>query len=219
MRAKNRIYERRLKLSLIPPSVFLISLWLIYLFNCFFNLHIEKFGIFPRTLKGVLGILLSPLLHINIDHILSNSAALFILVWATVYFYRDLSYKIIFLSCLINNIAIWLFAEQAWHIGASGLIYSLVTFLFFSGLLRDYAKLISISFIVIFLYGGLFWGIFPIDSTISWESHLFGAATGIILAFTYKDQGPKKEERIWLDDNNIPEEIWNNIDDEDYNKE
>lgn len=206
------IQNKRLRISLIPPFIFLAILWLIYIFNLFFDLHIEKLGIYPRTIKGLIGIITSPFIHINIDHILSNSIPIFILIWTLLYFYRDLSYKIIFLSCIINNTSIWLLAEQAWHIGISGLIYSLVTFIFFSGLLRDYIKLIAISFVVIFLYGGLFWGIFPTDRSISWESHLFGAATGIILAIMYRKQGPRKTERIWIDDEQIPEDVWNSVD-------
>jgi len=107
--------------------------------------------------------------------------------------------KIIVFIWLISGLCVWIVGRSYAHIGASGLIYGNASFLFFSGIFRNNIKLLAISLLTVFLYGGMVWGVFPIDNTISWESHLFGALTGLVLAYVYIHEGPKKEE-VTLDD-------------------
>ncbi|WP_282013806.1 rhomboid family intramembrane serine protease [Marinifilum flexuosum] len=158
----------------------------------------------------MLGIITSPLIHGDFQHLMANSVPFLVLSWGIFYFYRPLSYRIFILCYLTTNILVWIGAREAYHIGASGLVYSFATFLFFSGIFRNYYRLIAISFVVVFLYGGLFWGIFPILKDFSWEGHLFGAISGLTYALAYRNEGPQKPQVIIPeDDNSIPEEIWN----------
>jgi membrane associated rhomboid family serine protease len=93
----------------------------------------------------------------------------------------------------MSGLWLWAIGRPSFHIGASGLLYALASFLFFSGFIRKHTKLMSISMFVVFLYGGMVWGIFPMKKHISWEGHLAGALAGLILAYWFKDNGPPKQ--------------------------
>ena len=207
----NKDFERlKLKHSLIFPVSFLVLIWAIKIFEWGLGLDFTQLGVFPLHAKGLLGILTSPLIHGDFSHLMANSVPFLVLGWGIFYFYRPLSYRIFILCYFTTNILVWLGAREAYHIGASGLVYAFASFLFFSGILRNYYRLIAISLVVVFLYGGLFWGIFPILKDISWEGHLFGAISGLTYAIAYRDKGPQKPKAIVPeDDDSIPEEIWN----------
>ncbi len=186
--------------SLIFPVSFLSLLWIIEIIQYIFHLNFAFLGIYPLRLKGLIGIITSPLIHENFSHLFSNSIPLLILGTTLFYFYQGISYKIFFYIYLLTGIWVWLGAREAYHIGASGLIYGLASFLFFSGIIRKDFRLLSISLIVAFLYGSAIWGMFPgffPKKNISWESHLFGAIAGIVLAFYYKNNGPKPKKYSW----------------------
>ena len=176
--------------SLILPVGFVFLLWVIKISEIIFNLDLIGFGILPGNVKGIPGILLAPLIHANIKHLFSNSLPILFLGTGIIYFYRKSSYKVILIIYLGTGILDWLFARKAYHIGASGIIYGFVTFLFFSGIIRRDTRAIALALLVTFLYGSLIWGILPIDSGISWESHLFGSIMGISCAFLYKSSDP-----------------------------
>ena len=176
--------------SLILPVGFVFLLWVIKISEIIFNLDLIGFGILPGNVKGIPGILLAPLIHANIKHLFSNSLPILFLGTGIIYFYRKSSYKVILIIYLGTGILDWLFARKAYHIGASGIIYGFVTFLFFSGIIRRDTRAIALALLVTFLYGSLIWGILPIDSGISWESHLFGSIMGIFCAFLYKSSDP-----------------------------
>ena len=129
----------------------------------------------------------------------------FLLSLAIFYFYRDIAYKIWFLIYLIGGILLWSVGRQAYHIGASGLIYGLAAFLFLSGLIRRVRSLIAISLLVVFWYGSMVWGLLPIDFEVSFEAHITAAVSGIILAVIYRDQGPEPEKSS-LDEEEEPSE-------------
>ena len=211
IKSYNKDFERlKLKHSLIFPVSFLILIWAIKIFEWGLGLDFTQLGVFPLHAKGLLGIITSPLIHSDFGHLMANSVPFLVLGWGIFYFYRPLSYRIFILCYFSTNILVWLGAREAYHIGASGLVYAFASFLFFSGILRNYYRLIAISLIVVFLYGGLFWGIFPIMKDVSWEGHLFGAISGLTYAIAYRDQGPQKPKSIIPeDDDSIPEEIWN----------
>jgi membrane associated rhomboid family serine protease len=188
--------------SLILPVGFIFLLWLIKITEIIFNLDLIGFGILPGNVKGIPGILLAPLIHANIKHLFSNSLPILFLGTGIIYFYRKSSYKVILIIYLGTGILDWLFARKAYHIGASGIIYGFVTFLFFSGIIRRDTRAIALALLVTFLYGSLIWGILPIDSGISWESHLFGSIVGIFCAFLYKSSDPAiKYDWEYEDDN------------------
>jgi len=171
------------------PLVLVFLLWGIHFLNLEFpELHFSSYGIFPRTLEGAKGILLSPFIHDTSDfsHILGNSVPLFVLSWLFL-----LSYKKYFLPSavfiwLFSGICVWLAGRESYHIGASGVIYGFAYFLFFSGVFSKNKRQIATSLIIAFSYGSMAWGIFPIEERISWEGHLFGAISGIIMAVYFR---------------------------------
>ncbi|MUP16767.1 rhomboid family intramembrane serine protease [Ancylomarina euxinus] len=171
----NKLQEIRSKQSLIFPVAFVSLIWLIKTLEWGLDLDFYQLGIFPLQSKGLLGIITSPLIHSDFEHLIANTIPIFALSWGIFYFYRPLAFRIVLYCLFTTNILLWLGGREAWHIGASGLVYAFASFLFFSGLFRNYYKLIAISFVVAFLYGGLFWGIFPVLKDVSWEGH--GLAT------------------------------------------
>ncbi|MRT93263.1 rhomboid family intramembrane serine protease [Ancylomarina sp. 16SWW S1-10-2] len=185
-------------------------MWGVKLFEWGLDINLHQGGVFPLQIKGLLGIITSPFIHSDFEHLIANTIPIFALSWGIFYFYRQLAFQIVLYCLFTTNILLWLGGREAWHIGASGLVYAFASFLFFSGLFRNYYKLIAISFVVAFLYGGLFWGVFPVVKYVSWEGHLFGACSGLIYAIAFRKEGPQKPQVIWEeDDDEIPEEIWN----------
>jgi len=204
------------KYSLLIPVAIVIVFWLVKIIENLYNLDLTTFGILPLHIEGLPGILLSPFIHSNYDHLLSNSIPFLILTFALLYFYRALAYRIFFLIYILSGMCVWLGGRESWHIGASGIVYGLASFLFFSGVFRKDANLLTIGIIVVFLYGSMFWGIFPIKPEISWESHLWGTASGLLLAFYYRFQGPARPVASW---ENEPEDDDEESSEEEFNED
>ena len=179
------------------PLLFVLILWVIRLVEVQFDLDFAKYGILPRTVSGLKGILLSPFIHGDWKHLFNNSVPLIILGWAMFYFYRSLALKVILWSFVLSGFYTWISARYAHHIGASGLVYALFGFLMISGFLRKYIPLVAVSFLVAFLYGSLVWGILPWDKSISWEGHFWGLLVGLVLAIIYRKQGPQRKVFVW----------------------
>lgn len=179
------------------PLLFTALIWLVELGAQISGVRMISLGILPRTNEGLIGILTSPFIHGDLDHILSNTAPLLIVGTGMIYFYKELAYHVIALIWLMTGAWVWMFARPEWHIGASGLIYGFVCFLFFSGIFRKDTRLMAISLLVTFLYGSLVWGILPINQLISWESHLLGSFAGIFSAFYFRKEGPEKPKAQW----------------------
>ena len=196
------------------PLLFTLILWLVKGIELFFDISFANYGLVPLDLTGLRGILLMPFIHANIEHLFNNSIPLFLLSWALFYFYKSIAFKVFFLSYFIHGFWLWFFGRESYHIGASGLVYSLSAFLFVSGLIRKNTHLLSISLLVAFLYGSMVWGIFPLEENISWEAHLTGMVAGIILAFYYKDFGPPANIGQWKTD--IPDDEDNTSDTGEY---
>jgi len=147
-----------------------------------------KLGIFPRTLKGSIGIITSPLIHADVFHLLSNSIPFISFTLLLFYFYRKIAWEAFIWIYLTTGFWVWAFAREAYHIGASGVIYGLAAFLLIGGFISKNIQLLAISFIVILLYGGMFFGISPgtVSANVSWESHLLGVISGILIAFYFR---------------------------------
>lgn len=177
--------------SLILPVCFIIVIWSVKIIETSFDTSFYFLGIYPLKMNGLQGVIFSPLIHGDWKHLLNNSVPFLILCTATIYFYRPLGYKVFFLTWLMTGLWVWFGARQAWHIGASGIVYGLAAFLFFSGSIRRVPGLAAISLIVIFLYGSMIWGIFPFIPDISWEAHLSGGIAGFILAVVFRKDGPQ----------------------------
>ena len=168
-------------------------MWMVHLISLSLNLDLSRMGILPRDMIGILGIISGPVVHANFSHLLSNTMPLLILGWTIFFFYSKVSYKSFIVIYVLTGLFVWLFARQVYHIGASGIVYGFVSFLFFSGIFRRDNKSIAIALIVTFLYGGIVWGVLPGQKGISWESHLFGGIAGIITAFIFRKIDPPKK--------------------------
>lgn len=171
-------------------------------------------AIIPLHPDGLKGIFLSPFLHGNLEHLFGNTVPIFVLIFLLYQFYPSIAQKVFFLGWFSTSFLVWLLPPvdiftgnftTVCIIGASGIVYTLAFFLFFSGVFRWHTKLLTVSMLVALYYGGLIWGVLPEElfstmaepSRISWQSHLAGAVTGVIIAFIFRKQGEKKNKFIW----------------------
>ena len=192
MEEKHRVLK-----SLFFPVTFLVLIWFMKFFETAMEINFIHAGVMPRKLSGLKGILFSPLIHSDWKHLFDNSVPVFLLSFALFYFYRGISYTIFFFIYFFGGVVLWFIGRDAYHIGASGIIYGLAAFLFLSGVIRKVRHLMAISLLVVFLYGSLIWGLLPFDYEVSWEGHLGGLIAGIGLALLYRDRGPEPEKPSW----------------------
>ena len=200
--------------SVIYPFIMLLAMW------AFFFLQIHGFfsgcwgAIIPLVPAGLKGVIFSPLLHGSFEHLLGNTVPIGVLMFLLFQFYPQIASRVFFLGWVLTGFLVWLLPPfdifsgeyvQTCIIGASGVVYVLAFFLFFSGVFRWNMKLLTISMVVALYYGSLIWGVFPEElfgnlkerSNISWQSHLSGAVIGTIMAFMFKNSGEKKKKFIW----------------------
>lgn len=192
--------KRNILKSLTPPALFIALLWLIKLGEILTHTDLHFLGVYPLKVQGLPGIFTAPLIHGDIKHLSANSVPLFVLGASLFYFYKELSIKTTVLIYLLSGACVWLGGRASWHIGASGVVYGLAGFLFFSGIFRRDNRLLAITMLVTFLYGSLVWGVFPDffpEENISYESHFWGLVTGSILAFYFRKDGPKRKKYQW----------------------
>lgn len=171
--------------SVVVPLRLVFLMWLFFFVEYNFGYPLSAFGIHPRSLLGLIGIFFAPMLHGNLGHLISNTFPLVFLGGVLFYFYPRIAVNVFFRAYVWTNILVWLFARNANHIGASGLVYGIAFFLIFFGLLRRDFLSLAISIVTILLYGGVFYGVLPSDPAISWESHFGGALVGITSAVTF----------------------------------
>ena len=203
-------FRKKLFLSMLIPGVFVFLMWMVKVIEVLFDLDLSNFGIYPLSLEGLPGIIFSPFIHADFGHLFNNSLPLFFLGTALFYFYSDIAVKVSLWTYFITGVLVWLAGRSAWHIGASGLIYGLASFLFFSGIIRKYFRLVALSLLIVFLYGSMVWGIFPnIYKEVSWESHMLGFISGIILSVAYRKEGPQQPVYEWLDEEGEDEGVKN----------
>ncbi|WP_372948640.1 rhomboid family intramembrane serine protease [Mariniphaga sp.] len=183
--------------SLVLPAAFVFVFWMVEIIEVTTSFSFVKLGVYPLHLKGLPGILFSPFIHSGFNHLMSNSIPFFILMFMLIYYYRRISYQIFFLLYFLSGITVWFAGREAWHIGASGVVYAMAAFHFVSGVIRNDVRLLTFSVVVVFLYGGLIWGVFPIDPKVSWEGHLWGAVSGVVLAFYYRKYIIRRDKFDW----------------------
>ncbi len=190
--------------SLLFPLIFVGLIWMVYALDMVFSLDLNRYGLIPLKPAGLVGIFTAPFLHGDLSHLFANTFPLLLLGAMLFYFYTDIAWPILLLIYLLSGIWVWFFARgDAIHIGASGIIYGLASFLFFSGIIRRETGLMVSTLLVAFLYGGLIWGIFPHffpHRNISWESHFMGLLAGLVLAFYYRGAGPQRKRYDWEDE-------------------
>jgi len=193
-----KVEQKRIFYAFFFPALFIILLWLILGVEKVWGADWSDLGIYPRRINGLWGIATSPLIHAGARHLFSNSIPLLVLSWCLFYFYKDLGYGVFPVLWCFSGLFTWVLGRDSWHIGASGLIYSLAFFLFLSGILRRHIPLMAVSLVVVFLYGSMVWNMFPIaeivDPSVSWEAHLSGAISGLLCAYIFRRQGPQKPE-------------------------
>ncbi len=186
---------------LLVPIIAVLTIWVVFLIELQFKVNFNDFGIYPRTLNGLKGILLSPFIHGSLQHLYSNTLPLAILSAALVYFYQPVAFKVLFYGTLLSGLITWVIGRPSYHIGVSGVIYLLASFIFFKGVFAKHYRLIALSLFVVFVYGSMLWYILPIKDGISWEGHLGGFLTGLFFAIFLKANIPKPKKYAWEEDN------------------
>ncbi|MES2617082.1 MAG: rhomboid family intramembrane serine protease [Bacteroidota bacterium] len=182
------------------PAYYIVAMWIAFFLQDRLGL-VQMLALYPKDYTHLLGIITTPFLHQNLSHITSNTLPLAVCLFCLFYFYRDISVRVLIICHLATGVLIWLFARPAFHIGASGVVYALVLFLLTSGFIRQNRQLKILALVVLSIQTGLIWGIVPQDGEISWESHLFGAIIGALVAFMYKNKGPLPDSKInWKDE-------------------
>ena len=220
--------ENQLKLSksiFLIPTLYVVSIWFIYFIEIKYNFNFNKYGVFPRTLQGFRGVFFTHFIHSNTSHLFNNSVPLFVLLSSLFYFYKDIAYKILLLGGFFTGFLTWVIARESYHIGASGIVYLLFSFVFFSGIIRKHYRLVTLSLIVVFLYGSMIWYVFPIKEGMSWEGHLSGFITGLLFAILFRKKGIIKKDYKFIETefdllfdengNYAPPEIINELEDKD----
>ncbi|NHF58251.1 rhomboid family intramembrane serine protease [Flavobacteriaceae bacterium TP-CH-4] len=182
---------------LIAPLVAVLLIWTVFWLELRLQTNFNDYGIFPKTLSGLRGIVLSPLIHGSVEHLYNNTIPLAVLMAALFYFYRNNAFKVLVTGILLSGFITWAIGRPSYHIGASGVIYFLVSFIFFKGIVTKYYRLIALSLVVVFIYGSMLWYIFPVKDGISWEGHLGGFMTGLLLAFLVRSKMPSPKKYDW----------------------
>lgn len=179
------------------PVIAIFIMWSVYYIEIAFGFNFNKFGIYPASIVGLRGIIFSPFIHSDTSHLFNNTVPLFVMLSSLYYFYWKIANRVLFIGLILTGVFTWILGRPSYHIGASGIVYLLVSFIFFSGLIRKYYRLIALSLVVVFLYGSLVWYIFPTEDRISWEGHLSGFIVGLVFAFIFRKQGPQPEHFIF----------------------
>ncbi|QLG46074.1 rhomboid family intramembrane serine protease [Costertonia aggregata] len=181
---------------IVPMSVVLL-IWVVFWIEVTFKLNLNHFGVYPRSLSGIKGVFLSPFIHASLEHLYNNTIPIAILTASLVYFYKKDWIKVLTMGIVFSGFLTWSIARPSYHIGISGLIYVLVSFIFFKGIFTKYYRLVALSLFVVFIYGSLLWYIFPVKGNISWEGHLSGFITGLLLAVFIKSKIPDIKKYAW----------------------
>ena len=163
-------------------------LWVVYFIGLFFPFDLRGYGIAPRNVHGLYGLVFSPFLHSGMSHLLSNSLALAPLLTVSLMFSRKLTLKIVILTAVIGGGLVWLFADgNTVHIGASGIIFGLIGSLLAIGLFRRELLALAVSVIVLFYYGWSLVSLFVVLPGVSWSGHFFGFTSGVLAAWLTRE--------------------------------
>ena len=199
--------KKSFALALKVAGGFVLLLWGVFLLDWLLGLELTRFGVRPGRPEGIIGVFAAPLLHGGFSHLGSNSVPLFVLLAGALFVYPSAAVRALPVLYVVSGLLVWVFARPSNHIGASGLLYGLLLFVFVSGVLRRDARSIALSMLVYFLYGSMVWGVLPIKEGVSWEYHLSGAVVGIVCALVWRrfDIPPRKRYE-WEDEEDEDEE-------------
>jgi len=171
--------------SFLPGILFVALLWLISLLSYLTDANLVWLGVLPRSFFGLIGVLTAPLIHDGLVHLLSNSFPLVLLSGFILYMHRPVAVRVLLLIYVLSGLLTWFIGRQNYHVGASGVVYGMAGYLLFNGFLRRNRGAMAVSLAVLFLYSGLFYGLFPTEERISWEGHIAGILSGLIAAILY----------------------------------
>ncbi len=186
-----------MKRSVVIALLFTSLLWDIKLIEMMFGFDWSSLGVYPRRITGLFGIIFSPLLHSSFEHLMANTPAVIVLLTVILYGYAKSARWALPVIYFGSGLLVWLFARDSYHIGASGMTFGLMFFIFVIGILRRDRQSIGWSLIVFFLYGGMLGGLLPADVSISYESHIAGACLGVVLAFMLKNRDPELPRKLY----------------------
>ncbi len=205
-----KIDSNRLEYAIKIPLIFLIIIWGVKVFEILTQTSLAQWGVLPRDFEGLRGVFFMPFIHGDVMHAAHNSIPLFVLSAMLVYFYRKTSWFILEVGTLLTGVLTWLIANKAYHIGASGVVYMLASYIFFSGVFRRNIKLMAVSLLVSFLYGSMIWSIFPFDfvvqDRVSWEGHLSGAIVGLLMAYRFRKIQIESQKKYSWEEETVEEE-------------
>lgn len=190
---------RRLRFAFAITLSFALLLWAVKLAEYLGDLDFTLFGIYPRRMEGLVGVFCGPFIHGSFAHLFANTMPIIVIGTMVLYGYPRAAKVLLPTVYLGGGLAVWLFARESYHIGASGLAFGLLFFVLTIGALRWERRAIALSLVVFFLYGGMIWGILPHAREVSFESHLSGAVIGMMLAFLlrHRDPGPPRKRYSW----------------------
>jgi len=197
--------EKIFKSALVFSFTIVGFIFLIHIYTVLTHTSLTQWGIFPREVYGLKGIVTAPLVHGSWHHLFSNAAPLLVTSTIIYFFYPKVAGASFFFIYLLTGITVWLFGRSSYHIGASGIVYGLVSFIFWSGIFRRNIKSIILALIVTILYSGYLGGIVPFKEGVSWESHLLGGIMGILVAFLFKGiiEQDEEEEDPWAAERDV----------------
>ena len=181
--------ERKIGWTLFIIAFMLVfMMWFVNTLDRLLPLELYQYGVYPLRSSGLIGIITAPFIHSTVDfgHILNNSAPTFVLSWLLFYHYRKVALKSFLIIYFLTGIGVWFVARENYHIGMSGVIYGMASFLVVSGFFKQNIRVAGISLLVIFMYGSIIWGIFPQELSVSWEGHAMGLFSGIIAAVIFR---------------------------------
>ena len=198
--------HRNFKLALKTALWFAALLWLILVIDSVMGLGLARYGLRPKHLDGLIGILTAPLLHSGAEHLFSNTLPLIVSMTTVLYLYPRSAMRVIPIIWMGSGMLAWIIGRESLHFGASGFVYGLLAYVFISGILRLDMRSVAVSVMVWFLYGSMIWGVLPIRPNMSWELHLAGAILGVAMAIAFRRRDLTPVKRYsWEDDDSIPE--------------
>jgi membrane associated rhomboid family serine protease len=207
-RYTHSVHSRALLALAVRLSIgFVVVLWLIHLMHWGLDLDAVPFGVRPREWLGLIGIVTAPLVHGDFPHLVANSAPLLMLGAVMLFLYPHSTLRVLPAVYLGPGVLVWMFGRDSAHLGASGLVYGLVSYVFVAGLLRRDRRAIAASLLVALMYGTLAWGVLPIQPRMSWETHLAAAVIGVLLALALRGLDiPPRKRYEWEEEPEQPDE-------------